>query len=133
MSLDPKSLDRLKQLGRKLPKEIPVTPPKSYKNHRINQKNKNLHPIETEENPEKLFYELMNASQDGIVPDHLVTRLKNIEGNNEQINNIIEENSTDDLDQTNSTKSNISKGKGIKNNSNNLYVKFSQLLLEEDS
>jgi hypothetical protein len=37
------------------------------------------HRIETEDNPELLFQELMKASSDGTVPDHLMARLKDAE------------------------------------------------------
>jgi hypothetical protein len=37
------------------------------------------HRVETEKNPEELFRELMKASQDGTVPEHLMDRLKQLE------------------------------------------------------
>ena len=38
------------------------------------------HKVETEQNPEQLFRELMQVSQDGTVPEHLMDRLKRLEG-----------------------------------------------------
>ena len=74
MSFDPRSLDRLRELGRQLPKplpepDVPVTPKARQVRHKV----------ETEQNPEKLFRELMQVSEDGTVPEHLMTRLKMLE------------------------------------------------------
>ena len=75
MTFDSHSLERLKELGRKLPKEIS----KPQSNELKNQK---LHPVETETNPEQLFREMMEISPDGNVPPHLLERLKKLESNN---------------------------------------------------
>ena len=74
MGFDPRSLDRLRELGRQLPKslpepDVPVTPKARQVRHKV----------ETEQNPEKLFRELMQVSEDGTVPDHLIARLKMLE------------------------------------------------------
>ena len=74
MSFDPRSLDRLRELGRQLPKplpepDVPVTPKARQVRHKV----------ETEQNPEKLFRELMQVSEDGTVPEHLMARLKMLE------------------------------------------------------
>jgi hypothetical protein len=37
------------------------------------------HAVETEDNPEQLFRELMSASADGTVPPHLLDRLRQLE------------------------------------------------------
>ena len=37
------------------------------------------HPLETTQDPEKLFAELINASLDGHVPQHLLERLRSLE------------------------------------------------------
>ena len=37
------------------------------------------HPLETTQDPEKLFAELINASLDGHVPQHLLERLRGLE------------------------------------------------------
>ena len=81
MSFDPRSLERLRQLGRELPQALakpdaPTTTPApaSRKRHRV----------ETEENPQALFHELMNVSADGTVPEHLMARLKQAEQNVEE-------------------------------------------------
>ncbi|NDG75626.1 MAG: hypothetical protein EBX49_09900, partial [Synechococcaceae bacterium WB8_1B_136] len=68
MSFDARSLERLQQLGRSLPKPLPkpdaapAPPPASQKRHRV----------ETETDPEALFRELMQVSPDGSVPPHLL-------------------------------------------------------------
>ena len=56
MTFDPRSLDRLRSLGRQLPQELPK--PILSKNNEPNSKDK-LHPIETEKNPQALFKELI--------------------------------------------------------------------------
>ena len=76
MSFDPRSLERLKELGRSLPE--PIAPPQQSTNRPLKATEKR-HRIETEDNPELLFQELMKASSDGTVPDHLMARLKDAE------------------------------------------------------
>ena len=77
MSLDPKSLELLKKLGRQLPQRInePIKQPEIKP-----QSTKHQHQVETEDNPQALFHELMKASSDGKVPPHLMNRLKSLEG-----------------------------------------------------
>jgi type IV secretory pathway VirB10-like protein len=76
MSFDPRSLERLKELGRSLPE--PIAPPQQNKGRPVKATEKR-HRIETEDNPERLFQELMKASSDGTVPEHLMARLKEAE------------------------------------------------------
>ena len=74
MSFDPRSLDRLRELGRTLPQALPEPkPPVSTKAQQVR------HKVETEDNPEELFRELMKVSEDGTVPEHLMARLKQLE------------------------------------------------------
>ncbi len=75
MGLDPRSMERLRELGRSLPKplpkpEAPPTPPRAVSRG---------HRVETETDPEALFRELMRASPDGTVPPHLLERLRQLE------------------------------------------------------
>ena len=119
MTFDSHSLERLKELGRKLPKEIS----NSQSNESINSKetkNQKLHPVETETNPEQLFRELMEISPDGNIPPHLLGRLKELETYNVTISlnkaSIVNEKSQDL-----STK-----------DSQYLYTQFQQYLLEDD-
>jgi hypothetical protein len=72
MSLDPRSRERLEALGRQLPQPLPAPQPKPIPSAA-------RHPVETEQNPERLFRELMAASPDGSVPPHLLERLKHLE------------------------------------------------------
>ena len=123
MSFDPHSLERLRDLGRKLPKEISKPKP-SKPNELTPYKNKNLHPVEIEENPEQLFRELMEISHDGSVPDHLIDRLKKLESHELKFK-------SSNTDETDLSVSSMSK-KGSNNDSLNLYTTFNQLLLEED-
>ncbi len=120
MSFDNHSLERLKELGRKLPKEIST--PQQKKNesrHPKETKNPKLHPVETETNPEQLFRELMEISTDGNVPPHLLDRLKKIESNLEIVSN------TNQVMNKNPQELSI-------NESLNLYTEFQQFLLEDD-
>ena len=77
MSFDSKSLERLRDLGRKLPEKLPEPEPIQRRSTVKNEPK--LHRVETEQDPEALFHELMTVSQDGTVPDHLMARLKDIE------------------------------------------------------
>jgi hypothetical protein len=74
MSFDARSLERLKQLGRSLPQPLPkpVLPERQPAAAK-------LHRLETEQDPEALFRELMRASADGSVPPHLMQRLRQLE------------------------------------------------------
>ena len=75
MSFDPRSLERLRELGRQLPARLP-DPEKPASAPKASQVR---HRVETEKNPEELFRELIKASQDGTVPEHLMDRLKQLE------------------------------------------------------
>ena len=119
MTFDSHSLKRLKELGRKLPKEISKSQSSESKTQKEAQKQK-LHPVETETNPEQLFRELMEISPDGNVPPHLLERLKKLELNNVRVSSnkdpYINENYKD-----------ISIDDSL-----NLYTQFQQFLLEDD-
>jgi hypothetical protein len=71
MALDPRSLRRLEELGRRLPAPLPPPVVKAPPEQR--------HPVETETDPDKLFQQLMQASPDGSVPPHLLDRLRALE------------------------------------------------------
>ena len=121
MTFDSHSLERLKELGRILPKEI--SKPKSNELTNQNQnktKIQKLHPVEIETNPEQLFRELMEISPDGNVPPHLLDRLKKLESNKTKIYSneepYINENSNDPS----------------REDSLNLYAQFQQFLFEDD-
>ncbi len=119
MTFDSHSLERLKELGRKLPKEISKSQPNESRESKETKKT-NLHPVEIETNPEKLFRELMEISPDGIVPPHLLDRLKKLESNNLKISS-----KKDPVINENSQKHSI-------NEELNLYTQFKQFLLEDD-
>ena len=128
MSFDSYSLERLRELGRKLPNSLPIPNAKSSK---VNQKTKaKLHPIETEQDPKKLFGELIKASPDGKVPAHLLDRLKKTESLN--LEKQPPKVSFSQLD----TKQRAVKSKNKSSNNNllkdDLYISFQRLLLEED-
>lgn len=116
MSFDPRSLERLQQLGRQLPKPLePASPQPQAKPQR-------QHRVETEEDPEELFRQLMQVSPDGTVPDHLMARLRQLEAQRKRA-----------PQQPSSKTSHGSKGRGSDpNQDDSLYSEFEQMLLEED-
>lgn len=149
MSFDQRSLDRLRELGRQLPQKLPDPKPASSgsgvepgshmsRNHRGPQ----LHKVETEQDPEALFRELMSASEDGTVPDHLMSRLKQLEAQRQPSGrpSIQEPISATDLPaparvsgrvngkNTRPSRPNVTPG----SEEESLYVAFGQLLLEDD-
>jgi len=119
MTFDNHSLERLKELGRKLPKEISKPQSNEVKSQNETKKQK-LHPVEIETNPEQLFRELMEISPDGNVPPHLLERLKRLESNNVKISS-----NTDEYINENSKDLSIE-------DSLKLYTQFQQFLLEDD-
>lgn len=116
MSFDPRSLERLQQLGRQLPKPLePASPQPQAKPQR-------QHRVETEEDPEELFRQLMQVSPDGTVPDHLMARLRQLEAQRKR-----------GPQQPSSKASHGSKGRSSDpNQDDSLYSEFEQMLLEED-
>ena len=111
MSFDSNSLKRLSELGRKLPKSIPLPKDSSKSNQNLTS---NLHPIETERNPQRLFKELIKASNNGEVPPHLIERLKLLEAQEVEKKNALQKDSQPPIQ------------------NDDLYISFRQLLLEED-
>ena len=136
MSFDPRSLDRLRELGRTLPQALPEPKlPVSPKPQQVR------HKVETEDNPEELFRELMKVSEDGTVPEHLMARLKQLEAKRSP------QPSTDGsrsglaqelppLPKASSAKGKNTRPKPSKatpgSEEESLYVAFGQLLLEDD-
>jgi len=118
MTFDNHSLERLKELGRKLPKQISKPQSNELKNQKTNKQK--LHPVEIETNPEQLFRELMEISPDGNVPPHLLERLKKLESNNVKI-------SSNSDPQINENSKDLSAEDAL-----NLYTQFQQFLLEDD-
>ena len=76
MPLDPRSRERLEALGRTLPQPLPAPEPTRPSRGDATAPR---HAVETEDNPEQLFRELMGASADGTVPPHLLDRLRQLE------------------------------------------------------
>lgn len=83
MAFDPRSLERLRELGRSLPQPLPKPEPKAEPSARARAAEPR-HKVETETDPEQLFRELMQASADGTVPPHLLERLRQVEGQRRQ-------------------------------------------------
>ena len=137
MSFDPRSLERLRELGRQLPERLPEpNPPAAAKASQAR------HRVETEKDPEELFRELMKASQDGTVPEHLMARLKQLEAQRKpsgQSSSLNSSNEVPGLDAP--TRSQAGPGKNTKpkrpkvdpgSEEESLYVAFGQLLLEDE-
>ena len=72
--MDPTSLERLAALKRRLPQKLSLPESKPAQGQPMGR-----HPLETTQDPEKLFAELINASPDGHVPQHLLERLRGLE------------------------------------------------------
>jgi len=82
MSFDARSRERLEALGRQLPRPLPAPPPPTPAAGAPAPGSSALerrHPVETEQDPQKLFRALMNVSADGSVPPHLLERLRHLE------------------------------------------------------
>ena len=75
MAFDPRSRQRLEELGRRLPQPLPSPGELTAEQPRASGR----HRIETETDPEQLFGALMRASPDGSVPPHLLDRLRQLE------------------------------------------------------
>ena len=100
------------------------------------------HRIETEDNPERLFQELMKASSDGTVPEHLMARLKEAERHIASQNKAKAKAQVPPSSQTLSRQP-LRGGQGkttrpsrpdvaAGSEEESLYVAFGQLLLEDD-
>jgi len=82
MSFDARSREQLEALGRQLPRPLPAPPPPTPAAGAAAPGSSALerrHPVETEQDPQKLFRALMNISADGSVPPHLLERLRQLE------------------------------------------------------
>ena len=149
MSFDQHSLDCLRELGRQLPQKLPDPEPattKSNGNRRgakgSDHQGPKLHKVETEQDPDVLFRELMSASEDGTVPDHLMSRLRRLEAQRQPTARqaLQEPISSTDLPapprvsgksngkNTRPSRPKVSPG----SEEESLYVAFGQLLLEDD-
>ena len=138
MSFDPRSLERLRELGRQLPARLPE-PEKPSAAPKASQVR---HRVETEKNPEELFRELMKASQDGTVPEHLMARLKQLEAQRKPSGQSSSLNSSNEVPGLAApTRSQAGPGKNTKpkrpkvdpgSEEESLYVAFGQLLLEDE-
>ena len=136
MSFDSRSLDRLRELGRSLPQRLPE--PKPSVSPKASQVR---HKVETEQDPDALFRELMQVSRDGQVPEHLMARLKQLEEQRSPQTRSSDAASADAANLPPLPKTQTGQGKTTRPKRPNvpagseeetLYVAFSQLLLEDD-
>ena len=138
MSFDPRSLERLRELGRQLPARLPEPEPPTA----TSKASQVRHRVETEKNPEELFRELMKASQDGTVPEHLMARLKQLEAQRKPTGQAVPLSSGTDVPELAApTRSQPGPGKNTApkrpkvapgSEEESLYVAFGQLLLEDE-
>ena len=142
MSFDPRSLERLKQLGRQLPEAIPAP---ATETKRAAKDSRPRHKVETEQDPKALFHELMQVSQDGTVPEHLMARLRDaeerVDSERRQKLNIPSPSALDSLvSQTSFSSRSTGKGKNTRpqrrdvapgSEEDSMYVAFGQMFLEE--
>ncbi len=130
MSFDSHSLEKLQEIRRQLPKKLPS--PNSTRNTTSDTEKRHI--VETEENPEKLFKELMKISKDGNVPPHLLTRLKEIEAKYPYKKHV--QSTSPGESSSRSTKRSQAKSQKHKSpetkKENQLYVDFKRLLLENE-
>ena len=135
MSFDARSLERLQQLGRSLPKPLPkpeappaAEAPASQKRHRV----------ETETDPQALFRELMQVSPDGSVPPHLLDRLRQAEADQQRVRQAMQRQATPQgqglqpRGTSNELRPNRQRRAPASNEELELYTAFQQLLLEGD-
>lgn len=117
MSFDPRSLERLRQLGRSLPQPLPPPDTPARQAPAAPQR----HRVETEEDPEQLFRELMQASPDGTVPPHLLDRLRQLEQRRQPA-----------MPAAAAGEPAAPRGRTRRAETLDLYTAFQQLLLEDD-
>lgn len=138
MSFDPRSLERLKELGRTLPQALPAPEAKPASTPKASERR---HKVETEQNPEQLFRELMQVSPDGTVPEHLMQRLKEAEQRTKLERRPPPATTSSPLT-TPTTGQRPTKGKTTRpqrpavapgSEEESLYVAFGQLLLEDEA
>ena len=135
MSFDARSLERLQQLGRSLPKPLPkpeapaaAEAPASQKRHRVG----------TETDPQALFRELMQVSPDGSVPPHLLDRLRQAEADQQRARQAMQRQATPQgqglqpRGTSNELRPNRQRRAPASNEELELYTAFQQLLLEGD-
>ena len=130
MVFDSRSLDRLKQLRREMPKDTQGELNRNPNNKPITKST--LHKVETTNDPSDLFHSIMDISPDGNVPSHMVSRLKDLETNDFSST---QHNLTDKSSNIKQAKTN-SRSYRTKVEANteqdDLYISFNSLLLEED-
>ena len=137
MSFDPHSLERLRELGRQLPKELP-NPKTSQKEESPPTPNSKRHRVEIEENPQALFHELIKVSSEVKVPTHLISRLKEVESKQllqeETALNKVSQKEPYPLKNTKTTNKQVFKKSHLKAeiDEHSLYASFTRLLLEEE-
>jgi len=129
MAFDSRSLERLQALGRQLPQPLPIPKSQPAKPPAA------LHPVETEEDPQELFRQLIKVSPDGKVPDHLLARLREMEAKAkptaaQQSGSTATEPAKAKLQQLQKKQQNQPSER--LNPDSELYTAFQQLLLEED-
>ncbi|MFZ9270865.1 MAG: hypothetical protein ACO23C_06410 [Prochlorococcaceae cyanobacterium] len=131
MGLDQRSLDKLKELGRRLPQALP--PPQAQPKPNQSAPMQGRHPLETETDPKLLFQQLMQASPDGSVPPHLLARLKQLEAELPSKTQGQEHGQAAQPSQRQGQRRRHQQAQHAQSSEDDaLYVAFEQLLLEDD-
>ena len=143
MSFDARSLERLQQLGRTLPKPLPK--PESSSDSKPPRAGAQRHRVETETDPQALFGELIKASDDGTIPPHLLDRLRQAERDQERQrqaaqrqdlkalqSRIHAEAGASSSERRDGLRPNPQRRKPSNDEEQELYAAFQQLLLEGD-
>jgi hypothetical protein len=121
MSFDARSLERLQELGRSLPQPLPKPAPKTPEPTKASERR---HTVETEDNPEALFRELMKVSPDGSVPPHLLERLRELEQSRRNV--------AAETPRAIAGRTTRPAPRAQNPEADDLYVAFQQLLLEDE-
>ena len=142
MSFDPRSIERLRELGRQLPQKLPDPAESSTDTpHTSPKAGPKRHRVETEQDPDALFRELMTVSEDGTVPEHLMARLKQLEARRQPPESNPLESPIRSSELPPPPSGSSGKGKTTRprrpsvtpgSEEESLYVAFGQLLLEDD-
>ena len=125
MSFDPRSLEYLREIGRKLPQELPKP---RLSHDKETKESIKQNPNNTEKDPQVLFQKLIQASPDGNVPSHLIAKLKEVESN-QQVQNDCQK--PIHSRETNPNNSQSEPNENAKEEEI-LYASFNRFLLEEE-
>jgi hypothetical protein len=135
MTLDSRSRERLEALGRRLPRPLPAPESSAAHSAPAAAPGSGRHRLETENDPQQLFRELMAASTDGTVPPHLIERLRSLENQNRVAEPVAAAEPRRPLDERASRRRGSARtttARGLSPEEQQLYATFAHLLLEDE-